>query len=306
MVKYLNTERLSLYQSSLTEHMKRLITLISIITLALSLSCCSTQDKTSDPDTAKTTLPVVTNMAGNSTSAEVCNDLTAAGLSNVVAFSEWVADFADTAGPDAGLTDRWTSPDASSPDLAKCMDGWERRYDYSDADCRMTAMLLLDGILTAEKTDIEYTGDYLMFDVDAIENVQKYEVIRKNLSLFTTVFGDRTPAKDEDPSKVFGRIWKEYGLSVNSDAASLLSIVIYDPDFDQTFVGHTGILIKQAEDAYLFVEKLAFEQPYQATRIKSIDQLTDLLAKRSEYFGTEGDPGPYIYLNGDYLGELSN
>ena len=29
-------------------------------------------------------------------------------------------------------------------DTVKCMDGWEKKHDYSDADCRMTAFLLLD------------------------------------------------------------------------------------------------------------------------------------------------------------------
>jgi hypothetical protein len=305
MVKYLNTERLSHYQSSLTEHMKRLITLISIITLALSLSCCSTQDKTSDPDTAKTTLPVVTNMAGSSTSAEVCNDLTAAGLSNVVVFSEWVADFAGTASPDAGLTDQWTSPDASSPDLAKCMDGWERHYDYSDADCRMTAFLLMDGLINSSKTDKDYDGTYLMFDVDAINNVTKYEVIKKNIDLFTTLFGERTPKEGEEPSAVFGRIWSEYGFSIQNDKASLLNIVFYDPDLDQVFVGHSGILV-ETDQGLLFVEKLAFEQPYQATKAKDMDQLLGILAKRPEYFGEEGEAGPFVYRNGEYLCELQN
>ena len=161
-----------------------------------------------------------------------------------------------------------------------------------------------DGIITSEKTDSEYTGTYLMFDVDAIENTGRYEVIRKNLSLFTTLFGDRTPGKDEDPAEVYGNMWREYGFSISNENVSLVSIVIYDPDFDQTFTGHTGVLIKQADDAYLYVEKLAFEQPYQAIRVSGTDQLFKLLAVRDEYYGSEGEAGPYVYLNGEYQGEL--
>jgi hypothetical protein len=243
-------------------------------------------------------------MAGSQTSAEVCDDLNEAGLSNAVTFNDWVLDFAGSAGDDANLTDEWMQPGANTPDLAACADGWEEHHDYSDADCRMTAMLLLDGIITAEKTDSKYTGTYLMFDVDAIENTDRYEVIRKNLDLFTTLFGDRTPGKNEDPSEVFGNMWSEYGFSINNDKVSLVSIVVYDPDFNQTFTGHTGILVKQAEDCYLFIEKLAFEQPYQAILVSDTDQLFTLLAGRNEYYGTKGDAGPYVYLNGDYLGEL--
>jgi len=195
-------------------------------------------------------------------------------------------------------------PGDNDPDLAACADGWEKHHDFSDADCRMTAMLLLDGLITAEKTDAEYTGTYLMFDVDAIENTDKYEVIRKNLGLFTTLFGDRAPGENEDPSEVYGNMWKEYGFSISNENVSLVSLVFYDPDFRQTFTGHTGVLIKQAEDKYLFIEKLAFEQPYQAIRVSDTDQLLDLLASREEYYGGEGEPGPYVYINGDYIGEL--
>ena len=257
-----------------------------------------------DPADARSVMPAVTNMAGSQTSAEVCDDLNEAGLSNVVTFNEWVLDFAGSAGDDADLSDKWMQPGANTPDLTASANGWEKHHDYSDADCRMTAMLLLDGIITAEKTDSEYKGTYLMFDVDAIENIDRYEVIRKNLNMFTTLFGDRIPGEDEDPSEVFGNMWNDYGFSISNEKVSLVSIVIYDPDFNQTFTGHTGVLVKLAENIYLYVEKLAFEQPYQAILVSDTDQLFSLLASRNEYYVSEGDAGPYVYLNGDYLGEL--
>ena len=63
---------------------------------------------------------------------------------------------------------------------------------------------------------------------------------------------------------------------------SLLSIVIYDPYSDVVFVGHTGVLIK-CSDHYLFVEKIAFEQPYQATRVNTMDELLEIMSLRPEY-----------------------
>ena len=91
--------------------------------------------------------------------------------------------------------------------------------------------------------------------------------------MFTTLFGDRTPGENEDPSEVFGNMWSDYGFRISNENTSLVSIVIYDPDFNQTFTGHTGVLIKQAEDIYLYVEKLAFEQPYQAILVSDTDHL---------------------------------
>ena len=284
--------------------MKKNILLLLIICLTLlSVPGCST-DNVGDTNDARSVMPAVTNMGGSQTSAEVCDDLNAAGLSNVVTFNDWVLDYAGSVGDGAGLSDKWMQPGANTPDLAACADGWEKHHDFSDADCRMTAMLLLDGIITSEKTDSDYKGTYLMFDIDAIENADRYEVIRKNLDMFTTLFGDRTPGEKEDPSEVFGNMWSEYGFSISNKMVSLVSIVVYDPDFNQTFTGHTGVLVKLAENIYLYVEKLAFEQPYQAILVSDTNQLFSLLAGRNEYYGGEGDPGPYVYLNGDYLGEL--
>ena len=94
------------------------------------------------------------------------------------------------------------------------------------------------------------------------------------------------------------------GLRISySDRISLLSIVISDPDSDVVFVGHTGILIKYS-DYYLFVEKIAFEQPYQATKVRTIDELLHILSLRPEYFGDEDEAGPFVYNNGKYLQTL--
>ena len=82
-----------------------------------------------------------------------------------------------------------------------------------------------------------------------------------------------------------------------------ISIAIYDPDSDAMFVGHTGVLIKYS-DYYLFVEKIAFEQLYQATKVNNMDELLSILSLRPEYFGEEKEAGPFVYNNGDYVGTL--
>ena len=142
-----------------------------------------------------------------------------------------------------------------------------------------------------------------MFDTEAIDNVDRYEILKENKDMFTTLYGEKSVTDDRHPESAFCDSWKEYGFQIDNDRISLLSIVIYDPYSDAVFVGHTGILIKYS-DYYLFVEKIAFEQPYQATRVQTIDELLDILSLRPEYFGEEGEPGPFVYHNGDYIGTL--
>lgn len=184
------------------------------------------------------------------------------------------------------------------------MYGWlGEKHDYSDADCRMTAFLLLDGLLHAQSTEDSYSGTYLMFDTEAIDNVDRYEIIRQNKDMFTTLYGEKSITDDKHPEKTFSDNWKKYGFQIDSNRISLISIAIYDPDSDAMFVGHTGVLIKYS-DYYLFVEKIAFEQPYQATKVNNMDELLSILSLRPEYFGEEKEAGPFVYNNGDYVGTL--
>lgn len=248
-------------------------------------------------------IPAATYMGGNDTITGVCKDLDSAGASHVDTFQEWVADFADSAGKNAQLQDAWSDPEELKADVGRCMDGWEQNHDYSDADCRMTAFLLLDGILRAESTEENYEGTYLMFDTEAIDNVDRYSILKEKRDMFTTLYGEKSVTDDKHPEAAFSDSWKQYGFTVDSDRISLLSIVIHDPYSDVVFVGHTGILIKYS-DSYLFVEKIAFEQPYQATKVHTMDELLSILSLRPEYFGEEGEAGPFVYNNGEYLGTL--
>lgn len=248
-------------------------------------------------------LPAATYMGGKDTIAGICEELESAGASHVDTFREWTTDFADTAGKNAGLEDNWSDPGKMKADIGKCMDGWEQNHDYSDADCRMTAFLLLDGVLRAESTEDSYEGTYLMFDTEAIDNVDRYESIKENKNMFTTLYGEKSVTDSSHPENTFSDSWKHYGFQVDSDRLSLLSIVIYDPYSDVVFVGHTGVLIKYS-DYYLFIEKIAFEQPYQATKVHNMEELLDIMSLRPEYFGEEGEAGPFVYCNGEYLGTL--
>ena len=269
-----------------------------LLAFAMILSACQGMKPTEN-----TKIPAATYMGGDNTLAEVSKELDAAGASHVDTFEEWVSDFANTAGKKSKLEDTWSEPEKLNADISKCMDGWEDNHDFSDADCRMTAFLLLDGLLKADSTEENYQGTYLMFDTEAIDSVERYELLRDNKAMFTTLFGEKTIVDEAHPETTFSDAWNHYGYQIDSDQISLISVVIQDPYENVVFVGHTGILIKC--DGYdLFVEKIAFEQPYQVTKVNSMDELLTMLSARPEYFGEEGEAGPFVYNNGEYVGTL--
>ena len=283
--------------------MKRQNKTKTVIKLSTVIMCVSMMLSGCAKTVQSQKMPTATYMGGNNTITEICRELRSAGASHVDTFQEWVIDFADSAGKDAKLEDTWSDPEKMKADIGKCMDGWEQNHDYSDTDCRMTAFLLLDGLLHADTTEDSYEGTYLMFDMEAIEDSDRYEIIKTNKDMFATLYGEKAVTDKKNPEATFSDSWNHYGFEIDSDRISLLSIVIYDPYSEVVFVGHTGILIEYS-DYYLFVEKIAFEQPYQATKVQTIDELLDILSLRPEYFGEEGEPGPFVYHNGDYIGTL--
>ena len=190
----------------------------AMVFLSMLLCACTEASRNQE-------MPAATYMGGKDTIAGICEELESAGASHVDTFREWTTDFADTAGKNAGLEDSWSDPGKMKADIGKCMDGWEQNHDYSDADCRMTAFLLLDGVLHAESTEGSYEGTYLMFDTEAIDNVDRYESIKENKNMFTTLYGEKNVTDGSRPENTFSDSWKHYGFQVDSDRLDRKSVV---------------------------------------------------------------------------------
>ena len=145
---------------------------------------------------------------------------------------------------------------------------------------------------------IQDEGTYLMFDMDVIDNNKDYKLVKNKRDDFVTLFNEINISNvgDKELQNVFSNKWKEYGIKINNEKVSLISLVIEDPDSKVLFVGHTGVLI-HLEDKIMFIEKIAFEQPYQITLLNNMNELFDMFSKRKEYFGGEKENGPFVYEN---------
>ena len=77
----------------------------------------------------------------------------------------------------------------------------------------------------------------------------------------------------------------------------MLSVVVHDDlDGQSLFIGHVGILVP-SEDGYLFVEKLTFEEPYQAIRFATKEDCYKYLDTKYENYTGEGLAKPFIMDN---------
>ena len=217
--------------------------------------------------------------------SQVCEILNAAGLSNVDVFAKWVKDSTSDA-PESGL----------------------ETSGFSDADCRMTVMLLAGDMIKYDSLENDYTGTYLMFDVEAIENNEAYSMLKSKKQLFTTMFGEMTISKSGF-AETLPENWSKHGISVESEKCSVISILFKAYEEDDAFVGHTGILIDckdigSIDSGYLFVEKIAFGGPFKITLVKDENELMEVLSARDDYTVEEGEPAPVVCKNGEVLGEL--
>lgn len=258
--------------------MKRKIMLISplLVVGICSLAACGTTD----------TKMIEAGDITEKNVEQVCEVMRDAGLSNVDIFEKWVKE-----------------------SFAKYTETNEETSGFTDADCRMTVMLLGADIIKSDSVEEKYTGDYLMFDVDAIENDKRYSVLKEKEQLFTTMFGEM-PISKKGFAETLPDTWEKYGIRVESEKNAVISILFKAYEQEEAFVGHTGLLIdsgdsKYADSDYLFVEKIAFGDPFKVTPVKDEKELLDILSKRPDYTVEDGEPAPVVYKNSEVIGELT-
>ena len=205
-----------------------------------------------------------------------------AGLGNIDTFKKMVKDSAKAAAKESG---------------------------FSDADCRLTVMLLAGDQIKYNTVNENYDGDYLMFDLDAIDNDKSFSVLKSKRALFTTLFGE-TKIDDTGFTNTHAKTWHEHGIRLNSKNFSIISILFETIEKDKAFVGHTGILIdtkesKYTDANYVFIEKIAFGEPYKITLVNDKNELLKILSARPDYTVEEGEATPVVYENDVKIGQLS-
>lgn len=300
--------------------MKTQLSFISILLAALlAFAACKPAEtpsgKTDPQTTTEATAPVsqptaevtpkenggmlVSYLTDGETLDEVCAIIKGAGL-NDEGFRAAAEKYASADGMSACLPSGWISAEEMKQSYMDCADAWAASADDADGNCRLTALLLLKNSLEYSDLRKEYDGTYMMFDLDAIENSKLYS--ETDPLLLCSLFGE-WPTVENDHAATYAKNWADSGFKINDSAVSLISIVFADIYDDFTFVGHTGVLIK-TDDSLVFIEKIAFEQPYVVTKAESIEQIVDMLRARSDYQPGEGEPKPVIFENDRQIGSI--
>ena len=286
----------------------RLIRIVLCSTFLLTLVACSQTQKTSD-STAETSVTqsqsnqvswkaTYSNMNSNPSEEEVRKALAAhLDKESVDAFFNLVNDYNNTVGS-VGLTGDFSTFTKTDYDVEKISNLWtSKKGDFVGTNCRINSYCLLKNSIEIPK--IEKDDSLLFVDNDAIDKGKVFGTEDKDAFdiLFSRVKTEATTDVKVHAAKMENFL-SQFKFNEN---ARMLSVVVHDDlDGQSLFIGHVGILVP-SEDGYLFVEKLTFEEPYQAIKFATKEDCYKYLDTKYENYTGEGLAKPFIMDNDKWV-----
>ena len=267
--------------------------------ICIGISGCGKKDET-QPDNEKEFLSQVefSYMADADTQELVGNAMSAAGISDErqQIFFQRVDQFNSMA--KEYLTDNFQTVDiAKLPlyDPYALQDAWTLTYpNLYGYNCRITAYSLMADFIQVN-SNAEKRDDYLVFDLLALDTDSDVFVNEQERDSFRVLFSAIPTDNTQDMNvhvKNIQEIWKERGISFkNNDGVSMVSVFLHDmlsENESELIIGHVGVLLKQKNGELLFIEKVAFQEPYQVVRLANRTELNDyLMGKYDISYGQE-------------------
>ena len=287
---------------------KKLATLGLCSTLLLTIVACSQTQKTSD-STAETSVTqsqsnqvswkATYSNLNNQPSAEEVRNALAAHLDkdSVDAFFNLVNDYNETVGS-VGLTGDFSTFTKTNYDVEKINNLWSpKKGDFVGTNCRINSYCLLKNSIEIPK--LEKDDSLLFLDNDAIDKGKVFGAEDKDAFdiLFSRVKTEATTDVKVHAAKM-EQFLSQFKFNEN---ARMLSVIVHDDlDGQSLFIGHVGILVP-SEDGYLFVEKLTFEEPYQAIKFATKEDCYKYLDTKYENYTGEGLAKPFIMDNDKWV-----
>ena len=144
---------------------------------------------------------------------------------------------------------------------------------------------------------------FLMLDAEALEADGSAFPGREGA--FYSLFSPTVTENSQDPQVhllVWQQHWQELGVSFPEDGPSLITVVFHDQiDGDQLTVGHAGVLTEGPDGKLYFLEKVAFQEPYQLCRFESRGELSDYLMTKYDVSYGQPTASPLVLENGEML-----
>ena len=278
---------------------------LAIFTLA---ACVTNQNQSTEKQNSSTTKLVssnkeiykgtYSNLNSKESEEEVRKALVAhLDKDSVDAFFNLVNDYNATVGS-VGLTGNFSTFTKTNYDVEKISNLWTpKKGDFVGTNCRINSYCLLKNSIEIPK--LEKDDSLLFVDNDAIDKGKVFDAEDKDA--FDILFS-RVKTEAMTDVKVHAAKMEQFLSQFKfNENARMLSVVVHDDlDGQSLFIGHVGILVP-SEDGYLFVEKLTFEEPYQAIKFATKEDCYKYLDTKYENYTGEGLAKPFIMDNDKWV-----
>lgn len=171
-------------------------------------------------------------------------------------------------------------------------------HKYLNTNCRINSYLLLkDSLSLKENVDID--DSILFMDIDIIEKSKLFN--EDETKKFKKLFSRVKTIKSKNPKKQ-AKIMSDFLSNFNFPKnAKMISVVFHDNlDGDYLFIGHVGVLVP-IEKGYLFLEKISFEEPYQALKFSNKESCYKYLKEKYKDYKDPNVAPPFIMENNKYV-----
>ncbi len=282
----------------------RIILLAIILASALLIGC---EKKDEIPFTQSLTY---SNLADEASQAEVRAALEYAKVpkERIDFFFENVNRFNEAVGKEL-LSDGFVTIEGLLPeyDTVKMQERWEEKYPQSSGmNCRLTVYTLMQDLVQIEQPRDLVSDEYELDWWEIVENEENFkeDSIHFYKPFFSAVASE---GNRRDYPEAIRKSMRERQMDFPSDKASVISVYFEVPEGEggasgyYVFVGHTGVLIEREDGSLLFIEKIAFQEPYQAIKFENRTQLNDYLMNRYDVEYGQKTVRPFIMENNHLL-----
>ena len=288
--------------------MKKL--LLSLILSLAALTACGKKDVSNESDRNKEAqLQIETPSLSNMASAEslsfvekILKDALASenesAEASVDKFIDLVRDYNHTVGEE-NLIGNFKEDLNPSYDTGKLIENRDKASrKFPDTNCRINSYLLTADNMKDSKS-VDPDDEMLFMDMEKIKEGAIFD--QDKTETFKKFFG-RVPTEDSKDPAVHGKVMEEYFRDWSfPEKASLLSVVINDKlDGNYLFIGHIGVLV-EIDGGYLFVEKISFEETYQAIKFKDKEEVYKYLKDKYKDYTDPDTAPPFIMDNGRFV-----
>ena len=290
-----------------TRSMKKTAGLIALCMILVLTGCKITNDTDEQPYIEQINYSNLIDTSVQKQLAEIMNSADISPVRQQV-FFDHVNQFNNTVsseGMAAGFEVKQVTEEKYDPYAMQ--EEWDAAYpDFMGYNCRITAFGLFGDHITIA-ADAETREDIILMDMASLEEDSSAMQNDKDMDRFRVLYSTVPTDDTKDVSVHVENLrsdWKNRGIVFdNNPDVSLISVVFHDAwdGENQLFIGHTGVLFQVSETELYFVEKIAFQEPYQLTIFNNRTELNDYLM--AKYDNGTGQPtaAPFIMENDELM-----